>query len=456
MRRAAVVLVVILVVTACGGEDLEGEAEAYVERIEAISDAVFEQVDPIFDAVFAGDPDIAAILPQYAVAQRDAIEIERDAIAELRAIDAPALYADDHAGLITFLEDRIVNREGLIAAAAVNDLGAIDRLNREGNALVRHVMEGIDPDLGRRLRLATQPEVLVELFADTDESVSIYLDEVEAAQSRFAERNDDFSATLRQTYASSDQLLAALAAAGAGEAFLPVQQAALAIDPPMGWEDDHDRYLAYLVDVVALDAEIGDAALAGDIVAFQVANFGLDQAARRLAVAVEPGLAAILHSDLAALAIGSVEVPPGDYPQRAFVVLRQHRLLTFGVVALTIDETLLTDAELAAGAEAILSAILALHESTRADLSALSPPDQFSAGHDVVVFYLDGLIEQVSAELVSARAGNGTAFRPPYPPDDGGAFCDAAAAVAGTPYEPIAAVAFAPIEFISGPSDICS
>lgn len=111
-----------------------------------------------------------------------------------------------------------------------------------------------------------------------------FLSSVSTAFTLSRENFDAFERILSQEHATASALLSALSEAGAGTTFDPVIEALEELEPPDRFRADHRLALESMREVAAADADVGQAAQNGDIVAFTLSNLQLDVLQRALAL----------------------------------------------------------------------------------------------------------------------------------------------------------------------------
>ena len=352
--------------------------------------------DETDEALVAGTDAIAAVLA--------AVDAER---AQLLALDAPEAYEDDQDLLVAVLDDVERLLVAATTAAADGDLdGLLGGIEAAGAALGRTTIQ-LSPAVGGRLAVASD---VAGRYPDLTEDDLDYLAGVSAARLEFAARNAAFSQAIGRVYPSPAALLDALLEAGVGEGFAAQREAAVDLEPTDRFAEDHEAWLAYLDESVAIDDRARTAAEDGDIVAFSVANTELAVAAARLAGDVSQPF-----DEASGTPAPPDDLPGGDDVEALLVLLRQLDLVLGGPAGpLTAYEgfpgmspdqvALATDAR-----EPIITDVLT---EIRAELDALEPSAALAADHATLLAYVDRLLALQEAVDPAALAATwcGTAL----------------------------------------------
>ena len=140
----------------------------------------------------------------------------------------------------------------------------------------------------------------------------------------FARRAQVFGQRLSQQFNSTASFFDALLGAGAGMAFEAAQTVIEKVDPPPGYEEDHQRVLRSLDEAVRLDREVGRSIDEQDIVLFAVSNIGLARNGGLTALDVAPSVCAGLGFDPSLCRVPD-EIPGGEYGALLYPAMREFR-----------------------------------------------------------------------------------------------------------------------------------
>lgn len=402
-----------VIASACGSSSDEADASdgraaetTYLDAIESITTEADSTIREAFDTAFAQGEERAfeTLLPEFSAALGTAISVQEDAIDQYEALDPPSAFAADHARNIEFLQELNDASARQQTAADAGDTELIAQIDLELGSLSREFLAIVSPEFAQRIGTSENGAAATQLFVGLEADETDYLDAVATGWEEFNRRNRSFSEALSQSYGNDQLLLDALLRAGAGEAFAAARAVIIEIDPPASYADGHARLLSYLDETVALDTVIGEAAENGDVVAFEVANYGLGLAGARFALEAPPSLAAVIAepADL---------VPPEGLPGDAFgeelwQALQRFRVLAFRTQGSTGVFPIISDENLAAATATITPTVIDLTDETVAEIEALNPPAELQPGNDRVLTYLHDLVALRESVLDAATTGD--------------------------------------------------
>lgn len=449
-----VVLISLAVIaTACSGsgstEDAEAIVAAYVASVEAISADNEETIAEAFESAFAGTEgqSFEALLPEFSSALEVAIAADRDSLVRFEALDPPELFVADHERFIVFVMDQIGAVTRQRAAADAGDTELIAQIDIEVASMVRGALADLSPAFGRHVARSANAVADAALFAGLTAEETDYFDDVATGWDEFGRRNRAFSQALSRSYTSDELLLLALLDAGAGEAFAAAQAVMVQIDPPPSYVDGHAQLLALFDELVALDAEIAEAARNGDVVGFEVANYAIRVAQSRFILEAPPSLVAV--NGPTELLVPPEDLAGGAYGQALWEALQRFDILAFDQTISSGVFPVVSDEKLAQAMAEVMPTAIEFTEQAVASVDALAPPAEFEAGHDRVLAYLGGLVELRQSILQAATTGDLEALRTygelgsfqaeRYETE---LFCAARADLADDPIEPITATLF--------------
>lgn len=460
-RLAIVSLVAFAMVAgACSGDSTDGSAaevetsdSSYVESVSRIGAETSSIIEDAFEAVFAQAEGQAfeQLLPDYSVALGVAISANQDAIARFEALDPPETFVADHDRLIQFLQNEVEVWTRQQVAADEGNLELMAQIDLELQSLLRNALADVSPEFAPYIITPDSRIAAAELFGDLEVDSAAYLDAVAQGWDEFARRNRDFGRALQQSYSSDELLLRALLNAGAGEAFAAARAVIIEIDPPASYVDGHERLLAYLDEAVALDSVVAESAEEGDVVGFEVANYGLALAGARFALDAPPSLVSVI-SDPADL-VAPDGLPGGQFGEDLWQALGRFRTLALRQQLTTGVFPIISDENLAAVIAAVMPTGIDLTEDAIDAVAVLEAPDELRNGHDRLLAYFAELLELRKSILQAASVGDIDALRT-YGELGGFAaeraetelWCEALADVADDPIEPVTATFFRPFE----------
>lgn len=460
-RLAIVSLVAFaMIASACSGDSTDGSAaevetpdSTYVESVSRVGAETSSIIEDAFEAVFAQAEGQAfeQLLPDYSAALGVAISANQDAIARLEALDPPETFVADHDRLIQFLHDEVEVMARQQLAADEGDTEFMAQIDLELQSLLRNALGDVSPEFARYIITPDTRIAAAELFGDLEADETAYLDAVAQGWDEFTRRSRDFGRALEQSYSSDELLLHALLTAGAGEAFAAVRAVIIEIDPPAAYAQGHEQLLAYLDETVALDSVVAEAAENGDVVGFEVANYGLAQAGAQFALEAPPSLASVVTG--LAVQVAPEGLPGGQFGEDLWQALARFRTLALRQQLTTGVFPIISDENLAAVIAAIMPTGIELTEEALAAVAALEAPDELRNGHDRLLVYFDELLELRKSVLQAASIGDIDALRT-YGELGGFAaeraetelWCEALADVADDPIEPVTATFFRPFE----------
>ncbi|MGI9622011.1 MAG: hypothetical protein ACR2PK_04170, partial [Acidimicrobiales bacterium] len=408
-------------------------------------------IEDAFEAVFvqAEGRALEQLLPAYSAALGTVILANQDAIAQLEALDPPDTFARDHRRAMQLLEEEVEAWGRQKAAADAGDGELIAQIDLELASLRRQARADLSAEFVESFEDPDSDNGTANLFDDLNANETAYLDAVAQGWDEFGRRNRNYTETLQQTYASDALLLQALLNAGAGEAFAAVRAVIIEIDPPASYAEGHERLLSYLDEAVELDTVIAEAAGSGDVVGFEVANYGLALAAARFSLDAPPSLVSVIAdpADVAA----PQSLPGGQFGEDLWHALGRFRSLALHQPIESGVFPIVSDENLAAAIAATMPIAITLTEEAMSEIAGLESPDEFRTGHDRLVVYLDELLTLRKSVLRAARIGDLEALRT-YGELGGfaaeraetGLWCDALDDLAGDPIEPITATFFRP------------
>jgi hypothetical protein len=463
-KPVVVLIALALIATACSGngstdavavestettEDAEATVAAYVASIEAISADTEELIREAFDSAFAETEgqSFDSLLPEYSGALDGVIAAERDALARVETLDPPEVFVADQERWIVLAMDRIDAVTRQQAAADAGDTELIAQIDIELASMQREGLAGLSPEFGRYFATSDGAVAAAALFGDLSAEETDYLDAVAKGWDEFGRRVRAYSEAVSRSYTSDELLLLALLDAGAGEAFAAVLAVIIEIDPPPSYVDGHAQLLAYLDELVALDTEIAEAAEAGDVVGFEVANYRMVVAGGRFHLAAPPSLVAV--NGPTAVLVPPEDLPGGAYGQALWEALKRFQILALSQTISTGVFPITSDDKLAQTIAEVMPTAIKLTEDAVASVDALAPPAEFQAGHDRMLVYLGGLVELRQSILQAAAVGDLDALRTygelgsfEAERDETELFCAVRADLEGDPIEPITATLF--------------
>ena len=135
-----------------------------------------------------------------------------------------------------------------------------------------------------RTVLATQG-----ITSATDEDL-VYFTEVQRAYDLFGSANAGAAQESLEGGDTRDAFFQGLLNAGVGTAFVPVLDALRALQPTAHYAEDHAAVVASVEQLVAIDAEIREAVLADDLLAFLLGNAQLARVGEEAALRQQPNL----------------------------------------------------------------------------------------------------------------------------------------------------------------------
>ena len=418
-RIAATVLAFVVLATACSADDNDDSAAStsaavtaveqdYLDAMDAIGTELDDTVEPLFDAIFAdGDPGSAeSVIPELAAAIESAIEAEDVAVAKIEALDTPDRFRTDQARMITFMSDRRELMTRQAEAGRARDVETFDAIDKELEALDRALLADVSFEFGEVMAYS---EVALASLTDLSGDDLDYLDAVSTAWDEFRRRVSQFGQALERSYGSGRELLQALLDAGAGEGFVAVRALVVEIDPPPTYEAPHQRLLEYLDETVRLDTLIAEAAAAGDVVAFEVANVELGIASGLYSLEVPPELAATSGASIEELA--SLDIPGGDYGIALAEELRRFRILALATPVSSGLFPSLADESVVAAFVEVAPLFIGLTQDSIDALAALDPPDEYVAGQARIADYLQSLFAERTSALAAGTDGDGADLR---------------------------------------------
>jgi hypothetical protein len=402
-----VLLAVALVAASCGsaadGEEAEAADATYIEAVAQIRDEADSRIGDAFDAAFAQAEGRASdsLLPQLSGALETARAALQEALDLYQVLGPPERFAADHERTEQYFEDQIEAWTRQQAAADDGNVELVAEIDLELQSLTRQVLADVSPQFAEYIFAPLDP-ASASLFSDLDADEADYLDAVVLGMDEFGRRNRAFGAVLERSYSSDQLLLRALLDGGAGEAFASAQAVIVDIEPPATFAAGHARLLEYLVEAVAIDSEIAEAASNGDVVGFEVANYELSLAAARFALEAPPALASIVTGP--GQAAPAEDIPGGSFGEGLYVELRVFRALALQVQVGTGVFPSVSEEAIAEALTHVMPTAIGLTEAAITAVEALDPPAQMAGGHERLLVYLNELRLLRQSVLDAAQA----------------------------------------------------
>lgn len=464
-----VLVATALIAAACGGGSSneassgpEDEVAAFFAAVREISTESNEIVGDAFEAFVVQTEGVSfeSLLPEYSAALDEAIAARLDAIDRYEALEPPEQFVADHRLEIEFVENQIDAWGRMRAAAEEGDTEQIAQIQLELDSLERTVLTGVSAEYAEAIVSTDIAIAAAELFGDLGEEEAAYLDAVATGWDEFGRRSRVFSRALEQSYMNDDLLLMALLDAGAGQAFAAARDAIVGIDPPESYLEGHARLMQYLDEAVVLDTAIGAAAEAGDVVGFEVANYGLGLAAGRFSLEAPPSLASVLGDPVNL--VTPEGLPGDDYGVEAWEILQQFRILALRRQTNSGVFPIVSDENLAATIAIVYPTAIQLTEETQDEFAALNPPAELRAGHESLATYFERLIE-LRRTVLDAAANGDIETLESYGELGGFAaeraethlWCTAGQEIAEGQYEPITQSFFRPFSGVATVGQLC-
>ena len=404
--------------------------EIYLAAVRALSEEVERQNEEIFAALEDAPPAPLEFLGVLAELLPEAIASTQGQILEFEGLIPTAGYAADHDRMLSFLRatQELLQRQ-LAAAEARDDLASRD-IDVELGALQRDLLAGLSQSFRDTVLVSDEAVTAGEIFGGMTDEESAYLNTVDAAYEQFRSRNAVFGQTLSQQFSDSRGLLEALQGAGAGTAFEAVQTVLLPVKPPARFAADHELLLTYLTEAVRLDREIGEAIDEVDPVHFVVSNLqlGFGEISAATVIGLSPPVLEIAFPGASQLATApDPSILTDDYTGPLFTALREFRA-RFGqtgpdYLAFNLGGEYAFDVVTRAAPGFIATVETALER-----VRSLTPPDEVRADHDLVVQYLEGVL-QAQRDILAAVTDRDSAAIRGGMMESQAAFCDAGASI---------------------------
>ena len=449
MRRlSTLVVTTALVAAACGGSSSsEAAVDDFATSLTELTSEARQRIEEIYQPLQGpeelGSERFMMMLGEMTVAE---IGVLQQLTADLSDLTVPDGFAADLETHLAGIGEEIASRENVTIAAAARSINQVMQLEDQYSSILRRYLNELSPTYRAWVAASDESRAFVELFGGLTEEEQAYFDGIAAAWREFQRRNAAFGAALEANYTTSDDLLEALAGAGAGTAFEAVYDFAGALTPPLRFEEDHERFLQYLEETVRLDRLIGEAAVNRDMVGFLVANHGLSLVGGSAALDVSPTFAGVAFQLLPPQALASVFDPQSvdfdaSYGSELHRLLREFAL-TFPPDGVYSFFPQTSDEDGLATIVTITSDIIDGLAPYGDGVGALSPPAQVETDHGLIAGYFDDVISIHEAILAAATAGDIAEARElidsisePY--------CDTTEALSDT-IRPVAEVYFAP------------
>lgn len=404
---------------ACGGgEDADSqagaEAPAALDEFEAAVRTAGERVDGVLEQAFsslgpagleAPPDDVAAALSSAAAALAQYAE-------ELEGLRAPETLQADRDRHVAGLRALASTVEEAAAAATRRDSLRVDELLARAEGIRRNLVSELSTEYAA-VAVVELEALGAGVFVGLSPEERAHLDDVQRAREEFDRRNAAVGAVLDRQYTSAEDLLRALAEAGAGTAFEAVRDVAATLAPPPRFEADHARWLALLDEQVRLDRLIGEAARQGDPARFELANHQLFLASSASHPELSPEFLATIAPDLADVA--GAELDPealagSEYASELFGALKAFRLrLQPDGMYIFFPQT--PDAVVLEVAQQVAPEVAAAVEEARRPIEALRPPDELAGDHARILRYFDELAANERRIATAAEQGDVVALR---------------------------------------------
>lgn len=239
-----------------------------------------------------------------------------------------------------------------------------------------------------------------------------YIEQVRAGWRKFHDKGEDFRAVFAQVYSMKSRLFEALHDAGAGTAFIGALQAIEEINPPVRFQEDHQIMVETLSAHVAVDRDVGTAVENQDLAGFAIANARLSENSLLMGSQLDPRVCRAtgpVDQPFDLCDFFSETVPGGDYGLQVY-----EKMTTFGVGVFSrlvgfgpeyeVEDILAT-------LSVIQPELTQIYSETLGEFEGLRPPNDFAAGHDLLIKYLEDALANNRSRSTAVEAQDPAAYR---------------------------------------------
>lgn len=391
-------------------QDDGAATEASLSTVSEARDAAVGRIEEAQDAIGVACVGLAqeACLTNHVAIQLPIVAEELDAYAgRLEELDVPDTFSDDVEVQVAALRAETDRVEASVAAASAADTVALDAIFVEGIEAATELAEQLDPTWARAAFLTSfgSGSDILAFAGDVTAEERAYLAATRTTDQAAASDFACFSGALSRTYGSTGDVLQALYDCGAGTALPKVEVAAMELQPPERFVDEHAWWLSVLAERSRLDRLIGDAAVEGDITKFLANNQRLNLAFLPVPE-LDPAFLRGYPGPGAALDPSEPLASTG-YGRALFRALMDYQAANplIGAIS-TLDISFVPRVEALPAVSDLAPELTALNTELRAALTALEPPSELAADHAVITGFFDSYSQDLDDFIKAAETGD--------------------------------------------------